>query len=138
MNRYVDASVVLRRLLGQPGALASWDEIEGGLASRLMIVECMRALDRLAVRGHLTLAQAGDGRTAVHRIATRLSIVEPGRRILDAASGPFPTPLGTLDAIHLATAIALRDDGATDLDIATHDAELATAARAMGFEAVGA
>ena len=138
MNRYVDASVVLRRLLRQPGALASWDEIEGGFASRLMIVECMRTLDRLVVRGHLTVLQAGEGRTAVHRIATCLSIVEPGRRILDAASGTFPAPLGTLDAIHLATAIALRDDGATDIDIATHDAELAAAARAMGFETVGA
>lgn len=138
MNRYVDASVVLRRLLGQPGALASWDDIDGGFASRLTVVECLRTLDRLAVRGHLTLDETAAARATVHRIATRLSIVEPGRRILDAAAGSFPGPLGTLDAIHLATAIALREDGATDLDVATHDAEFATAARAMGFEVVGA
>ena len=138
MNRYVDASVVLRRLFRQPDALSSWDEIDGGFASRLMVVECLRTLDRLVVRGHLTIAQGIEGRTAVHRIATCLSIVEPVRRILEAAAGPSPAPLGTLDAIHLATAIALRDDGATDIDIATHDAELAAAARAMGFETVGA
>jgi hypothetical protein len=50
----------------------------------------------------------------------------------------LPTALGTLDAIHLATALVWRDRQNVALTIATHDAALATAARAFGFDVVGA
>jgi hypothetical protein len=58
--------------------------------------------------------------------------------VLRRASEPFPTPLGTLDAIHLSTALAWRDARNTDLTMATHDTALATAARAVGLQVVGA
>jgi hypothetical protein len=46
--------------------------------------------------------------------------------------------LGTLDAIHLATALAWREAaGVEDLVMATHDLALATAARASGLRVVG-
>jgi predicted nucleic acid-binding protein len=51
---------------------------------------------------------------------------------------PLPTPLGTLDAIHLATALVWRDRQDVALTIASHDAALAAAARGFGFEVVGA
>ncbi len=57
--------------------------------------------------------------------------------IILLASGPLPTVIKALDAIHLATAIAVRDAGASDLVFATHDRRQATAAAAMGFEVVG-
>ncbi len=49
------------------------------------------------------------------------------------AAEPLPTTLGTLDALHLASALLVR---ASDLELAfaTHDLELAIAAGAMGFE----
>ena len=43
---------------------------------------------------------------------------------------------GDADAIHLATACLLRPH-AEDLYFATHDGELATAARAVGFKVLG-
>jgi len=46
--------------------------------------------------------------------------------------------LKTLDAIHLATAMSWRDRIGQGLPFATHDAQLATAARSMGFEVLGA
>jgi predicted nucleic acid-binding protein len=57
--------------------------------------------------------------------------------ILERAADPFPTALGTLDAIHLATALQLRDEYPA-LAFATHDRELATAARSVGFTVEGA
>jgi hypothetical protein len=45
--------------------------------------------------------------------------------------------LGTLDAIHLATAQLWRERGAAELTMATHDAALATAARSLGMPIVG-
>ena len=45
----------------------------------------------------------------------------------------MPTIVNTLDAIHLASAIALRDRRGIDLVFASHDDQQATAARALGF-----
>jgi hypothetical protein len=57
--------------------------------------------------------------------------------ILSRASEPFPTPLGTLDAIHLSTGLVWRDRMGQDLVMATHDRALALAARAFGFQVAG-
>jgi hypothetical protein len=50
----------------------------------------------------------------------------------------LPTALGTLDAIHLATAALWRESQGTELAMATYDGVLATAARASGFSVIGA
>jgi hypothetical protein len=66
-----------------------------------------------------------------------VEVVDVGRPVLRRASEPFPTPLGTLDAIHLATALAWRDARTEALVLATHDKVLGTAAQAMGLQVVG-
>lgn len=57
-------------------------------------------------------------------------------RILRRASETFPTVVGTLDAIHLATALAIREVEPVDL-LLTHDVQLGTAARSLGFSVLG-
>ena len=57
--------------------------------------------------------------------------------VLGRAGEPLPTPLGTLDAIHLATALVWRDRTGDPLVIATHDVALGLAARAFGFDVLG-
>jgi hypothetical protein len=49
----------------------------------------------------------------------------------------MPAPLGTLDAIHLATAEMWREAKGKELLVATHDQALALAARASGFRVAG-
>lgn len=49
----------------------------------------------------------------------------------------MPTELGTLDAIHLATALLWRDMVGAELTMATHDSALAIAAEAHGLPVVG-
>jgi len=49
----------------------------------------------------------------------------------------MPTELGTLDAIHLATAVLWKEVMGADLVMATHDAALALAAQAHGLPVVG-
>ena len=56
---------------------------------------------------------------------------------MSRASDPLPVPLGTLDAIHLATALAWRERLDEGLIVATHDAALGLAARSYGFDVVG-
>ena len=71
------------------------------------------------------------------RIAVRMEVVEPTWPVLRRAGQPFPTPLGTLDAVHLATALLWRDTRGEDLALATHDRALALAARASGLTVIG-
>ncbi len=49
----------------------------------------------------------------------------------------MPTELGTLDAIHLATALLWRELTGISPIVTTHDGALAVAARAHGFTALG-
>jgi hypothetical protein len=53
--------------------------------------------------------------------------------VLSRAGEPLPTPLGTLDAIHLATALIWRERMGVLPTIATHDSALGLAARTFGF-----
>jgi predicted nucleic acid-binding protein len=81
------------------------------------------------------MAAARD-RTAVLAALSGFTLVEIGDQILGRAADPFPTALGTLDAIHLATAVELRAQ-VPELTFATHDRELALAAQAVGFTVEG-
>jgi predicted nucleic acid-binding protein len=134
---YLDSSVVLRVVLGQRNRLKEWKQVREGVASALVEVECLRTLDRLRLRAEISDRALAVRREAIFRLLEEVSVVEPGRSILSRASQPFPVPLGTLDAIHLATALAWRDVAGPGLVMATHDTALATAARAMGLEVVG-
>jgi len=134
---YLDSSVVLRVVLGQRGRLKEWRRIESGVASALVQVECLRTLDRLRLRGGILDEDLAARREAVYRLLEDVEVVEPSEAVLERASLPMPTPLGTLDAVHLATALLWREAGARDLVMATHDAALALAARALGFRVAG-
>jgi predicted nucleic acid-binding protein len=134
---YVDSSVVLRVVLGQPGKLAEWKSIVTGVASGLVEVECLRTLDRLRVAGKLSADDAAVRREAVFHILEGLEVVELTRAVLHRAAQPMPGPLGTLDAIHLATAEMWREAKGKELLVATHDRALALAARGSGFRVAG-
>lgn len=138
MIAYLDASVALRLVLGEPNRLAEWKRIDTAVASALTEVECLRTLDRLMRLGSLSAEEIAERRTAVYRLLESVEVVDVARPVLRRASEPFPTPLGTLDAIHLSTAITWRDARNLDLTMATHDKTLATAARSVGLEVIGA
>lgn len=50
----------------------------------------------------------------------------------------MPVPLGTLDAVHLATALLWQETRGDELVLATHERALALAARASGLHVIGA
>jgi len=134
---YLDSSVLLRLVLGQRDRLKEWKQVQDGVASALVEVECLRTLDRLRLRGAIDDQDLARRREAIYRLMEEIEIVEATRPILSRASQPLPTPLGTLDAIHLATAMLWRESATADLLFATHDAALGTAARAGGFRVAG-
>lgn len=137
MIAYIDSSVLLRIVLGQKDRLREWKHIRTGVASALVETECLRTLDRLRFSHGLSGTGLAARREAVFRLVGEMEVVEITRPVLGRASQPFPVPLGTLDAIHLSTALLWKDRGPDDLVMATHDAALATAARACGIPVVG-
>jgi predicted nucleic acid-binding protein len=124
--------------LGQRGRLREWKSIEQGLASALVEVECLRTLDRLRIAAGISETQIAKRRQTVFRILEAITIIEPTRPVLARASQPLPTTLGTLDAIHLATALLWKERSRMEFVLATHDAALALAARASGLAVLGA
>lgn len=137
MTHYVDSSVILRVVLGQTNALREWAAIRVGVASAIAEVECLRTLDRLRIRAGMSDAELASRREAVHAILDALELVELTRAVLSRAAHPLPTELGTLDAIHLATASLWKDSRDEELVFATHDSALGLAARSVGFTVVG-
>lgn len=137
MIAYVDASVLLRVALGQPDALPQWRDIDEGVASALITTECLRTLDRFRLRAKLSDADVATRRAAILALIASVQIVEIDSIVLDRAAQPMPTELGTLDAIHLATALLFKDQTRASLVMATHDAALALGAQAHGFTVLG-
>jgi predicted nucleic acid-binding protein len=134
---YVDASVLLRFALGQPDALPEWRQIERGVSSALIRTESLRTLDRLRLRANLADAEVAKRRATVLAVIASLEVVDIGEAVLDRAAQPMPTEVGTLDAIHLATALLWKEMRRVDLVMATHDEALALGAQAHGLPVVG-
>lgn len=137
MIAYVDSSVLLRVLLGQPGALPQWGSIDTGVSSALLEVECLRTLDRLRLRRAVSDLELAARREAFYALLEAMEVHGVDAPVLSRAAAPFPTALGTLDAIHLATALLWREQNLAELVMATHDIALATAARASGLPVIG-
>lgn len=137
MDAYVDSSVLLRVILGEPGRLESWARIDRAVSSELLRLECLRTIDRARIRLGLTDDVVARYRGAVIEACEALTFVPLDGAVLARASEPFPTLLGSLDAIHLASAILVRDQF-EGLILTTHDAELALAGHAEGFKVHGA
>jgi predicted nucleic acid-binding protein len=137
MIAYVDASVLLRVALGQSNALPEWRHIERGVSSGLITTESLRVLDRVRLRVQLSDFEIARRRSTILALLDALETVEIDSIILERAAQPMPTELGTLDAIHLASALLWRDTMGLDLVMTTHDEALGLAARAHGFKVLG-
>ena len=119
---YLDTSVVLAQLLAEdrrpPASL--WGEPL--IASRLLEYETWTRLHaRELARSH------GD---AAREILARVSFVELSPLVLARALEPFPLPVRTLDALHLASLEYLLAQR-IDVKLASYDARLLTAARKL-------
>jgi hypothetical protein len=122
---YLDTSVALAQLLAEdrrpPAAL--WREPL--VSSRLLEYELW---NRLHARG------LGDTHgEAAELLLARVAMLELQAEVLERALAPFPVPVRTLDGLHLSS-LAFRRARGVPAALASFDARLCQAARAMGFE----
>jgi predicted nucleic acid-binding protein len=120
---YVDTSALARMLLDEPDSAAierSLSGYEQRVASRLLQVE----LRRVGLRTNLL-----DG---VGELLAEVALIPFDEEIVTAAETVPPATVGTLDAIHLATAVHLAKAGEIDA-LMTFDKRLAHGAREHGI-----
>ena len=137
MIAYIDTSALLRIVLREAGALDDLRSYDGLVSSDLFVVESLRTIDRLRLQGSLTAEEAASRVRIVNDWLEAIDLVLIRPPVLSRASEPMPTPLGTLDAMHLATALIWRDRMGPLPAVATHDSMLGTAALAFGFDVLG-
>ncbi len=139
---YIDASVLLRVVLDEPAQLREWDSLEDPFTSALTEVEGLRTIDRATRRRThprrrvITDVEANAARALLYETLQMFTRVELVPAILSRA-GQLAGPLGTLDALHLATALTWKDRTGETPVMATHDPELAPAASAHGLAVIG-
>lgn len=136
MKAYVDSSVLLRLLLGEPGGLDR-SELIAPVTSVIARLECFRTADRLRMTRALDDVQVSELRQALNSELQAIEQLAMTRAVLRVAESPFPTVVRSLDAIHLATALLVRQRDGEELVFATHDVQQSVAARAFGFRVVG-
>ena len=137
MIAYVDTSALLRIVLREPGALDDLRTYDGLVSSELIAVESARTIDRLRLQGALTTEEAAARLRVVNEWLEAIDLVLVRPPVLSRASEPLPMPLGTLDALHLATALIWRDRLGSLPTMATHDTALGLAAQSFGFDVRG-
>jgi hypothetical protein len=129
--------VLLRVVLREPGALEDLQSYSGLVSSELIAVESARTIDRLRLQGTLTLEEAAARSRTISDWLDAFDLVLLRPPVLSRASEPLPIPLGTLDAIHLATALLWREREGPVATLATHHSALGVAARTFGFDVRG-
>jgi predicted nucleic acid-binding protein len=122
---YIDTSVALAQLFAEdripPAEL--WEE--SLVTSRLLEYELWT---RLHARG---LARSHS--EPATNLLSRIAFLELAQPVLARAREPFPLPVRTLDALHLATMSFLRENGQR-VSLASYDARLNGAAKKLGID----
>jgi len=137
VNLYAESSAVLAWLLGEAAAPRVRRALAVAgivVASDLTLVECDRVLIRAAALGDITEADAADRRAQLNTAAAHWSVLRIGPEIVHRARQPFPgEPIRTLDALHLASALAARS-AVAGVELLTLDDRIRTAAGRLGFQ----
>ncbi|HME00190.1 MAG TPA: PIN domain-containing protein [Terriglobia bacterium] len=136
MNIYAESSAVLAWLLGEEAGRPVREVLRRAelvMASDLTLVECDRVLIRALTLGEIDEATAADRRAHLNAAAAHWHLWRVSSDILDRARHPFPAePVRTLDAIHLASALAARS-AVPGVELLSLDDRIRRAGVQLGF-----
>ena len=136
MNVYAESSAVLAWLLGEAAGNAVREVLRRAnvvLASDLTLLECCRVLLRAVTLGEIDEAAAAERGAQLGRAAGHWHLWRISSEIVDRAGRPFPVePIRTLDAIHLASALAAQN-AAPGVELLSLDDRIRRAGQQLGF-----
>lgn len=134
MVAYLDSSVVLRYILQGDSAIRHALACDSVVSSELLEIECKRVLQRCRLTGSLSDATY---LTAVKRLEALLAgvgLVALSPSVKKRAMDAFPVVIKTLDALHLATALAVVEREVDEtLLVFSHDEAMNRCAAVLGF-----
>ena len=132
MIAYIDSSLFLKLLFDEPGtsqAQMLWDSDPVLISSRLLRIEARATLARGKLDGRITQQKAKVVTKTFDDLWARLTVVEISEQVAESACEiAESTRLRSLDAIHLASAMAV----SADL-FGSSDVQLCNAASELGF-----
>ena len=136
MNLYAETSAVVAWLLDEERGdqarshLAAADAIH---ASDLTVIECDRAFRRAAATGRLTARESSRLEAIIDTASAHWTLYGMDAEIVHRSRRSFPRePTRALDAIHLATALAVRNLF-PDIHVLSFDDRIRANAVALGF-----
>lgn len=136
MTLYAESSAVLAWLLGEqagPAVRELLRRAELVAASDLTLIECDRVLHRALAAGEIQEAAAADRRARLNAAAGHWHLWRVSAEIAERARRPFPAePIRTLDAIHLASALAARS-ALAGVELLSLDERVRRSGKRLGF-----
>ena len=136
MNIYAESSAVLAWLLGESAGHRVREVLRRAelvAASDLTLLECDRVLIRTVATGEVDEATAADRRARLNAAAAHWHMWRVSWDIIDRARNPFPgEPVRTLDAIHLASALAV-PSAVPGVELLALDDRIRRSGRQLGF-----
>ena len=134
MVAYLDSSVLLRHILLGEEPIRHALEFPRVVSSELIEIECRRVLHRCRLAGEFDDEALAVARERLDAVLAGIDLLELSMQIKQRAMDPFPVHVRTLDALHIATALAVAaGSGATALF--SHDKGMNLCARCLGITA---
>jgi predicted nucleic acid-binding protein len=137
VNIYAESSAVLAWLLGEEAGRRVREVLRRAVlvtASDLTLIECDRVLVRAVTLGEIDEATAADRRAHLNTVAAHWHLWRLSLDIVDRARRPFPAePVRTLDAIHLASALAVHSV-VPNMELLSLDDRIRRAGEQLGFQ----
>jgi len=124
---YIDSSAIVKWVVHEPGwqALETYlRDVPGRAVSRIATVEVPRAIARVPCLDEVAMAER------LRSVFERLTLLEFDTEVAATAARLQPAALRSLDAIHLASALELRDDLVA---LITYDTRMMDAAKHLGL-----
>jgi predicted nucleic acid-binding protein len=136
LNVYAESSAVLAWLLGEVAGSRVREALRRAelvFASDLMLIECDRVLIRAVTLREIDEATAANRRAYLNAAAAHWHMYRLSLDIVERARRAFPVePVRTLDAIHLASALAVRST-IPGVELLSLDDRIRRAGEQLGF-----
>jgi predicted nucleic acid-binding protein len=137
MNCYVDSSIILKYFLSDDRTFEDVRRFAKVGSSELLLIECSRVFQRYRLQQMIDDDQLADLRARLERVIRNILLIEISDTVKNLAAGPFPTIIGSLDAIHLASALTWKGiEYSDELHMLSFDRQMCLCAQALGFRLV--
>lgn len=139
MTLYAETSAVMAWLLDEDRAGHAWSQLVAADAvhtSDLTLIECDRTLRRAVHTRRISASESLQFHSVIDRVSAYWTLHGMDADIVQRSRRSFPCgPVRSLDSIHLATALAVRNLS-PEVQVLSFDDRIRDNASALGFEVV--